>query len=104
MSAVSAVITSSKDWPVPAWAVNVSDPMLTLYTLPTAKLAVSGIAQQTTFERGLYQHLDMTSPALTTRAEVARTATEYGERNYQARVSAIVSFMPWLQCRESHFS
>jgi hypothetical protein len=43
----------------------------------TAKLAVSGIAQQTTFERGLYQHLDQTSPAVTTRAEVSRTADEF---------------------------
>lgn len=39
----------------------------------TAKLAVSGIAQQSTFERGLVQHLDTTAPALTTRAEVGRT-------------------------------
>lgn len=43
----------------------------------TAKLAVSGIAQQSTFERGLHQHLDVTSPALTTRAEVATSAAEY---------------------------
>jgi outer membrane receptor protein involved in Fe transport len=37
----------------------------------TAKLAVSGIATQQTLERGLYQHMDVQSPALTTRAEVA---------------------------------
>jgi hypothetical protein len=43
----------------------------------TAKLAVSGIAQQSTFERGVYQHLDTKSPALTTRGEVSRTAAEF---------------------------
>jgi hypothetical protein len=43
----------------------------------TAKLSVSGIAQQTQFERGEYQYLHVTSPALTTRAEVARSAEEY---------------------------
>ncbi len=43
----------------------------------TAKLAVSGIAQQSTFERGEVQHLDTTSPALTTRAEVSQSADEY---------------------------
>lgn len=43
----------------------------------TAKLAVSGIAQQSTFERGEVQHLDTTSPALTTRGEVSRTAAEF---------------------------
>jgi hypothetical protein len=42
----------------------------------TAKLAVSGIAQQQLFERGLYQHMDVRSPALTTRAEVSRTTKE----------------------------
>jgi outer membrane receptor protein involved in Fe transport len=40
----------------------------------TANLAVSGIAQQFTFERGLYQHLDVTAPALTGRIELMRTA------------------------------
>jgi len=40
----------------------------------TAKLALSGIAQQFIFERGVDQHLDITSPAVTTRAEVMRTA------------------------------
>jgi hypothetical protein len=44
----------------------------------TAKLAVSGIAQQSIFERGLYQHIDVSSPALTTRAEVARSAEHWG--------------------------
>lgn len=43
----------------------------------TAKLSVSGIAQQTTYERGLYQHLDQTTPALTIRGEVAQSAAEY---------------------------
>jgi outer membrane receptor protein involved in Fe transport len=43
----------------------------------TAKLSVSGIAQQSVFERGEVQHLHVTSPALTTRAEVARSAEEY---------------------------
>ncbi|HUS30888.1 MAG TPA: TonB-dependent receptor [Kofleriaceae bacterium] len=43
----------------------------------TAKLSVSGIAEQTMFERGEYQRLHVTSPALTTRAEVARSAAEY---------------------------
>src|SRR5262249_6964871 len=40
-------------------------------------LAVSGIATQETFERGLYQHMDVQSPALTTRAEVARSAAQW---------------------------
>jgi hypothetical protein len=44
----------------------------------TAKLSVSGIAQQTMFERGEYQKMHVTSPALTTRAEVARSAEEFG--------------------------
>lgn len=43
----------------------------------TAKLAISGIAQQQLLERGLYQHMDVRAPALTTRAEVSRTAKEY---------------------------
>ncbi|HEY5951805.1 MAG TPA: TonB-dependent receptor [Kofleriaceae bacterium] len=43
----------------------------------TAKLAISGIATQETFERGIYQHLDVRSPALTTRAEVARSAEQW---------------------------
>src|SRR5206468_2043125 len=43
----------------------------------TAKLSVSGIAEQSTFERGEVQHLRVTSPALTTRGEVARSASEY---------------------------
>jgi len=44
----------------------------------TANLAVSGIAQQYTFERGLYQHLDVTAPALTGRLELMRTAERAG--------------------------
>ncbi len=40
----------------------------------TANLALSGITQQVVLERGLDQHLDITSPALTARAEVMRTA------------------------------
>jgi hypothetical protein len=43
----------------------------------TAKLAVSGITEQSTFERGVVQHMDTTSPALTTRAEVSQSAEEY---------------------------
>jgi hypothetical protein len=43
----------------------------------TAKLAVSGIATQQVFERGLYQHMDVQSPALTTRAEVARSSEKW---------------------------
>ncbi|HEY5926860.1 MAG TPA: TonB-dependent receptor [Kofleriaceae bacterium] len=43
----------------------------------TAKLAVSGIATQQTFERGVYQRMDVQSPALTTRAEVARSADQW---------------------------
>jgi len=39
----------------------------------TANLAVSGMALQSTFERGLYQHLDVVSPSVTTRIELART-------------------------------
>ena len=43
----------------------------------TAKLAISGIATQTAFERGELQHVNVTSPALTTRAEVSRTASAF---------------------------
>src|SRR6185503_11530747 len=43
----------------------------------SAKLAISGIATQETFERGLYQHMDVQSPALTTRAEVAHSAEQW---------------------------
>ena len=39
----------------------------------TVNLAVSGMALQSTFERGLYQHLDVVSPSVTTRGELART-------------------------------
>lgn len=39
----------------------------------TAKLALSGIAQQMVFERGTLQHASVSSPALTARAEVTRT-------------------------------
>ncbi|HEU0032111.1 MAG TPA: TonB-dependent receptor [Kofleriaceae bacterium] len=42
----------------------------------SATLALSGIAQQFQFERGLYQHLDVTAPALTGRAELMRTASQ----------------------------
>jgi outer membrane receptor protein involved in Fe transport len=44
----------------------------------TVNLAVSGMALQSTFERGLYQHLDVVEPSITTRGELARTigATE----------------------------
>jgi outer membrane receptor protein involved in Fe transport len=40
----------------------------------SATLALSGIAQQQRFERGVHQHLEATAPALTARAEVMRTA------------------------------
>jgi outer membrane receptor protein involved in Fe transport len=40
----------------------------------TANLALSGLALESTFERGLYQHLEISSPALSMRAEVMRTA------------------------------
>ncbi|HSD89492.1 MAG TPA: TonB-dependent receptor [Kofleriaceae bacterium] len=43
----------------------------------TAKLSVSGIAEQSMFERGEYQHLHVGTPALTTRAEVARSAEHH---------------------------
>jgi hypothetical protein len=39
----------------------------------TANLALSGIAQQMVFERGTMQHLAVTSPGVTARAEVMRT-------------------------------
>lgn len=42
----------------------------------TANLALSGIAQQTAFERGVHQHVRVTSPAVTGRAEVTRTLGE----------------------------
>jgi len=38
-----------------------------------ANLALSGIAQQVVFERGTMQHLSVTSPGVTARAEVMRT-------------------------------
>lgn len=38
----------------------------------TANLALSGIAEQVVYERGTAQHLSVTSPGLTARAEVAR--------------------------------
>src|SRR6185503_14125514 len=44
----------------------------------TANLALSGIAQQTVFERGTVQHFSVTSPGVTTRAEVTRTLGEVG--------------------------
>jgi outer membrane receptor protein involved in Fe transport len=42
-----------------------------------ATLAVSGIAQQFIVERGRFQHLDTTAPALTTRAEAVRSADKW---------------------------
>ena len=39
----------------------------------TANLALSGIAQQSVYERGTMQHLAVTSPGVTARAEVSRT-------------------------------
>jgi outer membrane receptor protein involved in Fe transport len=39
----------------------------------TANLALSGIAQQMVFERGTQQHVAVSSPAVTARAEVTRT-------------------------------
>ena len=42
----------------------------------TGNLALSGIAQQAAFERGLYQHLVVTAPALTARGELMRTSRE----------------------------
>jgi outer membrane receptor protein involved in Fe transport len=39
----------------------------------TVNLAVSGMALQNTFERGLYQHLEVTSPSIATRGELMRT-------------------------------
>ena len=44
----------------------------------TANLALSGIAQQFIFERGTEQHLHVTAPAITARAEIMRTADEVG--------------------------
>jgi hypothetical protein len=43
----------------------------------SAKLSVSGIATESQVERGEVQHVNVTSPALTTRAEVSRMATEF---------------------------
>jgi outer membrane receptor protein involved in Fe transport len=39
----------------------------------TANLALSGIAEEQSFERGLYQYLHVSSPALSARTEVTRT-------------------------------
>jgi hypothetical protein len=44
----------------------------------TANLALSGIAQQTVFERGTEQRLSVTSPGVTARAELARTLGDVG--------------------------
>jgi len=44
----------------------------------TANLALSGIAQQVVFERGTQQHLSVTSPGVTARAEIARTLGDVG--------------------------
>jgi outer membrane receptor protein involved in Fe transport len=53
----------------------------------SANLAVSGMALQSTFERGLYQHLDVTSPSITTRGELVRTeATAAGLADVQVRL------------------
>jgi TonB-dependent receptor-like protein/carboxypeptidase family protein len=38
------------------------------------QLALSGIVQDMSFERGIYQHLDVTAPALTLRGELTRSA------------------------------
>lgn len=42
----------------------------------TAKLAASGIALDSRFERGLYQHVDQSSPSVTARAEVSHTSRD----------------------------
>ena len=39
----------------------------------TVNLATSAMALQSTFERGLYQHLDVLSPSIATRGELVRT-------------------------------
>jgi hypothetical protein len=56
----------------------------------TANLALSGIAQQQTFERGLYQHLEVDAPGLTARGEIMRTAakTPSGLREVAWRLGA----------------
>ncbi|HEY0191171.1 MAG TPA: TonB-dependent receptor, partial [Kofleriaceae bacterium] len=43
-----------------------------------AELALSGIDQQTEFERGMYQHLTVTSPGATARGELSRAYGEAG--------------------------
>ncbi|HET7500269.1 MAG TPA: TonB-dependent receptor [Kofleriaceae bacterium] len=43
----------------------------------SAKLALSGIAQQFIFEAGLYQRIRVTQPAVTPRAEITRTADRW---------------------------
>jgi outer membrane receptor protein involved in Fe transport len=42
----------------------------------TANLAISGLAQQATFERGIHQFLDIHLPNVATRAELAHTAPD----------------------------
>jgi TonB-dependent receptor-like protein/carboxypeptidase family protein len=43
----------------------------------SAKIALSGIAQQFIFEAGLYQAIHVTTPAVTPRVEVTRTADDW---------------------------
>lgn len=44
----------------------------------TGTLALSGIAQQFTVERGRYQHFDTSAPAVTARAEAVRSTDHWG--------------------------
>jgi len=60
----------------------------------TAKLALSGIALQSRFERGIYQHMVQSSPSLTARAEVLHTEKDvagFSDLAWRAGAEAVVT-------------
>ena len=60
----------------------------------TAKLAASGIALDSRFERGLYQHVDQSSPSVTARAEVSHVARDtagFADLAWRAGVETVVT-------------
>jgi outer membrane receptor protein involved in Fe transport len=60
----------------------------------TAKLALSGIALEARFERGLYQHMVQDSPSLTARAEVLHTQKDvagFADLTWRAGVEAVAT-------------
>jgi outer membrane receptor protein involved in Fe transport len=60
----------------------------------TAKLALSGIALESRFERGLYQHMVQGSPSLTARAEVLHSQKDvagFADLSWRAGAEAVVT-------------